>query len=141
MELIRADPRLRWLAIAIVIVFAAAGSIALWAMQRWLDGMREPSPASMAQLLAAFVCLMGTTVLMLAALGAFLWQYGKRVRAASLFPPPGAKVVRDTPVLRGAAALRRGLVLQGLGVLFVLCCIGLALATWRFHALFSVHAA
>jgi len=141
MELLRADPRLRRAAIAIVIAIAAAGGIALWALQRRLDGIHDPSPASMAQLLTAFVCLIGASVLMLAALGAYLWRCGKRVRAASLFPPPGAKVFRDTAVLRGAAAVRRGLVLQALGLGFVLCCVGLALAAWRFYALFSIHAA
>jgi hypothetical protein len=141
MELLRADPRLRRTAIGIFVAIAAVCGIALWAMQRWLDGIHDPSPASQAQLLTAFVCLIGASVLMLAALGAYLWQCGKRVRAASLFPPPGAKVFRDTAVLRGVAAVRRGLVLQGLGVVFALCCVGLALAAWRFYALFSVHAA
>jgi hypothetical protein len=141
MELVRADPRLRWFAVAIAIALAAAGGFGLWTVLRWLDGMREPSPASMAQLLAASVWLMGTTIVLLAALGAYFWHYGKRVRAASLYPPPGARVVRDTVVLRGTAALRRGMVFQGLGVLFVLCCAGLAFVAWRFLALFSVHAA
>jgi len=127
--------------VAIVVASAAFGGIALWAMRRWLDGMSQPSPASKPQLLTAFVWLIGVTVLLLVALGAYLFHYGRRVCAASLFPPPGAKLVRDTPVLRGAAALRRGFALQGLGALFVLCGIGLAAAAWRFYAVFSAHAA
>ena len=137
MELLRADPRMRRIAVAIVVAAAALGGIALWAMRRWLDGMIQPSPASQSHLLIAFIWLVGVTVLMLVALGAYLFHYGRRVRAASLFPPPGAKVVRDTPVLRGAAALRRGFVLQGLGAVCVLCGIGLVAAAWHFYAVFS----
>jgi hypothetical protein len=127
--------------VVIVVAAAAFGGIALWATRWWLDGIIQPSPASKSQLPIAFIWLVGVTVLMLVALGAYLFHYGRRVCAASLFPPPGAKLVRDTPVLRGAAALRRGIVLQGLGALFVLCGIGLAAAAWRFYAAFSAHAA
>jgi len=132
---------MRRITVAIVVAAAAFGGIALWAMRRWIDGMIQPSPASKSQLLIAFIWLVGATVLLLVALGAYLFHYGRRVCAASLFPPPGARFVRDTPVLRGAAALRRGIVLQGLGTLFVLCGIALAAAAWRFYAVFSAHAA
>jgi hypothetical protein len=133
-EIVRADTRLRRLAITVVVVSAVAGSIAIWLVQQWLDSVRQASTASAVQLFAALVGLMGLTIVLLVAFGVYLWQYGRRVRAASMFPPPGAKVIRDTPVLRGPPALRRGLILQAAGAAFFLCCVGLAAATWFVYA-------
>lgn len=138
MEIQRADQRLRRTAMVVVVAAAALGGVALWALQRWLDGVAAGSRGAGSLLALVFGATVGVNVLALAALGAYLWRYGARVRAASQFPPPGARVIRDTPVLRGSAALRRGRLLQGLGASFVVCCVGLAAAAWRFHALFPL---
>jgi len=138
MEILRADQRLRRTAGIVIVVAAALGGVGLWALQRWLDSVAAGSPGAGSQLLAVSALIVGVNVLALAVLGIYLWRYGARVRAASQFPPPAARVIRDTPVLRGAAALRRGRLLQGFGVSFVLCGVGLAAAAWRFHALFPL---
>jgi hypothetical protein len=62
------------------------------------------------------------------AFAAYLWLLGKRVLRAQQFPPPGFRVVRDTPVMGGPAAVTRGQVIQVLAL-----CLGLAAALlWLF---------
>ena len=56
---------------------------------------------------------------------------GERVKRDRRFPPAGAKFIRDTPILEGDAALRRGTLLQVLALgLFAAVCIVVYL-TWR----------
>lgn len=45
--------------------------------------------------------------------------------------------MRDTVVLSGEAALRRGRILEALGVTLVLVAVALSMLSWRLYALFS----
>src|SRR5262245_26611334 len=101
MELLHADSRFRRLVMFALIVTVGLGGLALGALQAWLTGATG-SPPTASQLLVVFICVLVTSVVALAILSVYLWRYGARARSASQFPPPGAKVIRDTPVLRGA---------------------------------------
>jgi hypothetical protein len=46
------------------------------------------------------------------ALAAYLFSFGRQVVASGRFPPPGARLLQDTPVVTGDAARRRGRTLQ-----------------------------
>ena len=62
------------------------------------------------------------------AFAVYMWLLGKRVLQAQQFPPPGFRVIRDTPVIAGPAAVTRGQVMQVLAL-----CLGLAAALlWLF---------
>ena len=50
----------------------------------------------------------------LLALASYLWRVGARTIRAERFPPPGFAVVRNTRVLRGQSARRRGRPAQAL---------------------------
>jgi hypothetical protein len=45
------------------------------------------------------------------------WRFARAVRRDERFPPSDARLIRATPVLRGAAALQRARLLQGIAVL------------------------
>lgn len=57
----------------------------------------------------------------LVAFAVYLWSLGAKVLRARQFPPPEYRVIRDTPVIGGQAAVLRG---RGLKVLAV--CLGVA---------------
>jgi hypothetical protein len=142
MEMQHADPRLRRLAVLSCTALVVVGSFALWAFQGWLARVAQAEPSvAQRQLLAAFACLMGATLVILLALSVFLWRVGARVRAAAQYPPPGMRVLRDTVVLRGAAAHRRAGVIEGIAVALILCTVGLVGVTWRFYSAFAAYAA
>lgn len=59
----------------------------------------------------------------LIAFAVYLWLLGVRVVRAQQFPPPGFRVVRDTPVVSGPAAVTRGQAVQVFAV-----CLGVGAA-------------
>ena len=52
--------------------------------------------------------------------GFYFWRLGARIVRAERFPLAGARLVRDTPVITGKAARRRGKLLQILAAVLVL---------------------
>lgn len=70
-------------------------------------------------------------------LSAYLWRLGARIVHSGVFPPPGMRVVRDTPVLLGRAAVRRGRLLKVLGLLAGAAGIGLVIVLWRLTSLLT----
>lgn len=64
----------------------------------------------------------------LVALAVYLWSLGARVLRAGQFPPPGYRVIRDTPVVGGQAAVLRGRAFRALA----LCLGGGAVLLWLF---------
>jgi hypothetical protein len=141
METQRADPGLRRTAALVFLALVLVGAAGLVALQIWLSGLAQPAAvSSQGQLLAAFAGLVGTACVSLLALAVYLWRTAGRVLAAGQFPPPGMRVVRDTPVLRGTKALRRGRIIQGVSVVLVLCCFAFAATAWRVHSVLFNHA-
>jgi hypothetical protein len=136
MEIQPADKRLRLLTGLIFAVAVVAGASGLWAFEVWLDSVKQkPSDEALRLLLSALVWLVGTAFLALLLLGVHFWRWGKRIRATAQFPLPGSRVVRDTVVLRGEAALRRGRFLHGTAVALVSCALALLAAFGYFYFL------
>jgi hypothetical protein len=126
------------LALTIVGLFGALTIVAfeqnISALDQWLRA--EPSQtASRAQLMLWVLCAL--VELPLVALGFHLWFFAKRIFEGERFPPLGAAVVRDTPVLHGAAARRRGRIIQALAVSVALSAILGPVIFARLVALFS----
>jgi hypothetical protein len=141
METQSADPRLRRIAGLVFVALVLVGAVALLTLQSWLSGVAQEAPTAVAQaqLLAVFGWLVGISCVALLILAIYLWRTAAQVLATQQFPPPGMRVVRDTTVLRGAVALRRGRIIQGIGVLLVFCSLALAVAAWRLHSVFFIH--
>lgn len=135
-EIQPADPSARRAALAIVgiltvlgfalLVFVIKGRPALTA---WL----EEDPGT--RIRWVLVWLGATTVVPLLGFGAYLWLVGMRIVHAERYPLPGAKVMRDTPVLSGDAARIRGRFAQALAVLLGVAAALLASSLWRLASL------
>jgi len=140
-EVQKADPETRRKAILVFIFAAALGGLLI----SGFDHIREPfrawlvsDPADTAR--RARLAL-SVSILVLSVPGIvfaiFLWLFGAKVLRAQQFPPPGFRVVRDTPVVRGPAAVTRGHAIQVLAV-----CLGmgagiLCLFMWWFTGTIS----
>jgi len=119
-EVQKADPEARRKAIWVLVFVAAIGGLLI----SGFDHIREPfrawlvsDPADTAR--RARLAL-SVSILVLSVPGIvfaiFLWLFGAKVLRAQQFPPPGFRVVRDTPVVRGPAAVTRGHAIQVLAV-------------------------
>jgi hypothetical protein len=138
MDMQRADPKLRVTAVAVVIVALVLGVVLWFVSQRWLAGLKHlPTAAAQAQLLTAFAWTFGSGCVAIIWLAVSLWRSGTNVRRAAQWPLPGSRVVRDTPIARGSAAVARGRFMQIVGVVLFLLSTCVAVVAWRLYYAFA----
>lgn len=97
----------------VIAIIALAGVAGHFALQDWIARLQDAEPAhARAVLLRALRIGSWAVALLLAALGAWCWRQGGRVRRAMRFPLPDARLLRNTLIVTGPAARTRGLLLQ-----------------------------
>jgi hypothetical protein len=110
MAILEADPEYRrrvlWLYLACVLIGCG---LLLWGLPL-LQTQRERyvkarGPAEALRLLQVLVALLFVPGLPMAS---YLYRFARRIQDSGQFPPPGAKVLRDTHIVEGAAARQRG---------------------------------
>lgn len=110
-EIQPADPAARRLALIIVIVIGGLGLVPIIWAQATLDTiseLRRTDPMEATRMMLAVSRLLGAGVAVVCfATAIWLAWLSAGIRRAERFPLPGARVVRDTPVLTGAAARRQ----------------------------------
>ena len=135
-EVQKADPEARRKAILVVIFAAALGGLLLsgfdhfGAMFReWLttDPAETPRRAKLA--LSVSILVLSVPVI---AFAIYIWRFGAKVLRVQQFPPPAFRVIHDTPVLRGPAAVTRGHVIQVVAVCLGVGASVLCLFIWWF---------
>jgi len=130
----QADPRARRLAMAAAVVMFAAGGVLLWLLEGRLRAIRQmvqQNPAAAAQQavqIAGWVAWAGGAGMV--GLGVWLWRLGRRINRTGRFPPPGMKVVRDTPVRTGPQARNLASLAEFCAFLAV---VGGVLGMWFFY--------
>ncbi len=131
-ELQKADPRARRTAFLIVLIGAVAGTVMFAmasamgpAVEIWLA---EDLPTR-SRLLAGVLAVL--TAVPAAGMSVYLWRLGGRTLQANRYPPPGLRVVRDTPVAVGETAARRGRALQIMAVALGASGVVLGLLLWH----------
>jgi len=106
-DIIRADQRLRRLAILIVVGTTVLGAAAIhwllpWAATTVKQAVSDGMPRSV--VCKTTLAVLSVFALTVAGFGFHTARLGKRVAVARQFPLPGMRVIRDTRVLRGRAA-------------------------------------
>jgi hypothetical protein len=127
----RADPDARRRAVLLVVAGATLGSILIVGFEHYRGPLRDwlvSEPRDLAHRLTLVFLLAAALVSApLLAFAVYLWSLAGQVLAAKTFPPPGFRVVRDTPVVEGRAAVLRGRALRivalGLSAASVLVCL------------------
>jgi len=134
-EIQRADPAARRRALVAAVVIALAGWAAFFVLQDWLAGLRGSDPMQVRRALeGAMIWGSWVACLPVAALALWLWRAGVRVGRAGRYPPPGAQVIRDTPIVHGDAARLRAVALKLLAIVLGLLCTGTLFAVHRLVA-------
>jgi len=121
-----ADPELRRRTLFVAALSLAVACAGFLLLQHWLSELHSQPPRdALAALLTALRLGTYVTCALLVGFAAYLWRFAGRVLRDQRFPPHGQRVIRDTPVLEGAAALRRATVLRVLAVILTLSSFGL----------------
>lgn len=86
-----------------------------------------------AQMLIALV----SAVVLIPVLGAaaYMWRLGGCIVREDRFPPEGLAMIRDVPVVRGAAARSKGRLLQASALIFAAIATVMAIILWRLATL------
>jgi len=134
-EIQRADPRARCRAAVVLAVGMVVGALLILALdhyqevlKEWLVSGSEPRADRIKLALIVLAILMAVP---LYGVAIYLWRFGGVVMGAQRFPPPGCAVVRDTPILVGPDALRRGRTFRTFAVVLVVAATVIAVALWR----------
>jgi hypothetical protein len=96
-------------------------------LYEWLLSDHEKSAHRLRILI---VLTAGFGAITLFAFSVYLWSFGCKVSNYQRFPLPGQRVIRDTPILEGQAALMRGRVLKTLAVFLAVAGIMLCFVFW-----------
>ena len=126
-EVRKADPGARRRAILVVVFGAALGALLILGLEELREPLHDWVRSDRAETAprARLVLLLSAALLAVPAIVAavYLWRLGARVLRTRQFPPPGFRVIRDTPVFEGDAAATRGYAIQALAL-----CLGLGAA-------------
>ena len=115
-EIAKADPAAQRRMGVLVAVVGLAGGVLIFSIQRWLPDLLRwavGGPGRIWWVAAGLVLVVCGPLLILAL---YFLRMASRIARAGRFPPPGVKVIRDTPVLEGPAVGRRVLLLRGMAV-------------------------
>jgi hypothetical protein len=127
----RADSRSRKFAILALAGILFGGVVLSVQFESWMEDVRSmPVEVARESLTTVFSWSVGIGTVAIALAGSHCWWWGKRVRRALRFPPPGATVLRDTVILEREAAASRGRLLQFLGVTLIFCAITVVIGSW-----------
>lgn len=105
-DMIRADPRLRRQTLIALGLAAVVAIVTIIVFQRWLNGIGSIAGTDLLILRLRRMIAIGMTgsAICLALLAWYAAHQASRTKSAGQWPLPDARVMRDTPVRRGAAA-------------------------------------
>jgi len=131
----KADPHSRRAAVAIVGGGTIVGVILITVARRFRPEFEAWLKEDLSdRLIFVVVTMTILTTGPLLGLAAYVWHLGRRVLRAERYPPPGLRVIHDTPVVTGPAARRRGRWLQLYAVVLGLAALLLVFFIWRLFA-------
>lgn len=141
-EIQKADPNARRTGLLIIGVGTVLG-VALITTAGELrsdleDWVKEDPKVRLRMVMAALMLLTMGPVLGLAV---YFWRLGERIVRAERYPPPGFRVVRDTTVVIGQAAGRRGRLMQVFAAVTAVAGLLVAFFLWRLFFLLKAGAA
>lgn len=143
-EIRKADPRARRQAVWLLIAGTLVGVLLILGFGRYSGSLRtwiKSDPTAVAHRLT--LALVGLSIVLSApaiAFAVYLWALGGRVLRAEEFPPPGYRVIRDTPVVGGQGARVRGHAFRILAACLVVTTLLLWLMLWRLARLLAAGA-
>jgi len=114
-KLDRADQkeRMRWVGILLLMAIAGGAAI-VWLLPALTGRLESADPERALKILVITLALLFIPFVLA---GLIIMGLARRTLVSGRFPPPGVKVIKDTVVLRGSDARRRGYILMVLGLL------------------------
>lgn len=131
--MLRADARLRRQTLIALGLASVLAVVVLVFFQRWLTGIGTIDGTDLLILRLRQMIGIGLTgsAICLALLAWYAVHQASRVKAAGQWPTPGARVIRDTPIRRGAAAKQAMQLFQATALVLLILAFALGYASVR----------
>jgi hypothetical protein len=138
-DIVLANPRARFVAIGSIVLGAAVGAPALYAMRAYFDRLaalaKTDAPAAIARFKTWIVPQLVVMVALSTFAGSWMIREGMRAYHAERYPRADMWVLHDTPIRRGSVARWIGIALIAIGTLVAVVpplIVGvLAMLIWR----------
>ena len=132
-----ADQRLRRRVLVLAIVLSVLGLAAIYALEQFLEDIQElakESPEEAMEQFGAFLSVFLAVVsLSLILVSVWIARFSLKALQAEQFPPPGARVIRDTRIIYGAQARRKAIPGLVLAAILAVCSILLYWQGWSVY--------
>ena len=133
-EFRKADPASRKLAVVLLLTGTGIGALLIGGFDRYHGELLDwilVGPESAQKIKLALLSVAALQLAPLLALALYLWSLGERVRRSREFPPPGLRVLRDTPIVSGEKAIYRARLLRSLALTCGIAAVALCFLFWR----------
>jgi hypothetical protein len=134
-EIQKADPATRRRALFLLLIGIIVGAALILgfesysaALQEWILSDPDKDSERIIFIMLVSACVTSAPLLVM---GAYCWVLGARVSRAEQYPPPAQLVFRDTLVVRGPAAVRRGNMFKALAICFITIAFLFPVLFWR----------
>jgi len=106
MAILKADPDYRRNVLLLLVALAVIGFAAIqWGLPKLLAYIEEKEPMEGIRFIRALLIVVFASALPMAF---YMYRFGRRILRSGQFPPPGTRVIRDTEIIEGGAARRKG---------------------------------
>jgi hypothetical protein len=136
-DILRADPRLRRLTLIVLGIAALLAMLGLTLFHRWLGDISNTitTDALITRVRSLIGLALTGSAICIAALAWYAARTGKRACTTRQWPSTDARVIRDTPIRRGNAALRIGRLLQVAAIVLIALALTTGIVSWRLFRL------
>ena len=137
-EVQKADPRAQRSAVAALICGLVVGALLIIAAPRLRPGFESwvrEDPETRLQLVLAGLGFVAIAPLF--GLAAYLGDVSRRIDRSGRYPPPGLRLIKDTPVLTGGAAAQRARLVRTAAGFLISGGLALGFLFWRLATLLN----
>ena len=123
-KIVKTDKDFRKKVLLITLLLVVAGIIFILCFQNYLTGLRslaeEYPELALQRIINSMKIIIFSVMIIYAGAGIYFLRLGILTIKASQFPPPGIKVIKDTRLIEGKNAVRKGIIIIILSMLFII---------------------
>ncbi|MBL7149332.1 MAG: hypothetical protein ISS80_04590 [Candidatus Cloacimonetes bacterium] len=123
-KIVKTDKDFRKKVLLITLLLVMAGIIFIFYFQNYLTGLRslaeEYPELALQRIINSMIIIIFSLMIIFAGAGIYFLRLGILTIKTSQFPPPGIKVIKDTRLIEGKNAVRKGIIIIILSMLFII---------------------
>ncbi len=123
-KIVKTDSNFRKKILLITLLLVVAGIVFIFYFQNYLTGLKllaeEYPELALQRIIYSMKIIIFMLMIIFAGAGIYFLRLGILTIKTSQFPPPGIKVIKDTRLIEGKNAVRKGVIIIILSLLFII---------------------